>query len=248
MQCSRGLPGEKAHLGPIQKHKSRQHTPSAISCLPLQDAKEKTDFLLLTITVCFLSTRRRAVSRDSHQYSHLVLMSDNPLPAIIQAQWYPEAVAWPSCPPISCSPKHKVTVIRHSAFQCWFLRHARQLSSNVNIYSGILNTNMNKQRQFLFFSPLFKKTVNANIKITAQCQCKHWSKEWFKADSFLTTHAFSYWVHMRITIHKLHALASDLLLHELQTALPCQKVLGSPGRHITKFFACMFPQMESPFL
>lgn len=115
---------------------------------------------------------------------------------------------------------------RHSAFQCRFLRHAPQWGSNLKIYIGHLNTSMNKQRQFLFFSLLYLKIVNANTKVTAQCQCKHLSKQWFKADKLLTTHPFSGWVHMCITIWKLYALASCLLLQKLHTALPCQK---SPG-------------------
>lgn len=71
----------KAYQGKrsIQKHNCRQPTPFTNSYLSLQNAKVKRD-LLLTTTVHFLSTMSRAVSRDSHQYSHLVLVWDSPRP------------------------------------------------------------------------------------------------------------------------------------------------------------------------
>lgn len=71
---------KKSHLGYIQKHKCRQHTKP---CLFLQVAKVKGVFLFLATVILFLSTMRRAASRDSHQYSHLVSCdSHTPSPAV----------------------------------------------------------------------------------------------------------------------------------------------------------------------
>lgn len=66
--------GTKSHLGHIQKQNCRQHTTFTKPCLFLQVAKVKEVFVFLSSVILFLSTMRRAVSRDSHQYSHLILV------------------------------------------------------------------------------------------------------------------------------------------------------------------------------
>lgn len=149
---------KKSHLGHIQKHKCRQH---AKPCLFLQVAKVKGVFLFLATIVLFLSTMRRAVSRDSHQYSHPILCDRHtPSPA---APWRSNFIF-----PSSCQLQLKTQHDSHRTQLCLLLLvptpHTPTGLSDLSTYSGLLNTNMNKQRQFLFFFPLLLKN----------CKCKHW--------------------------------------------------------------------------